>query len=59
MSGFLFSKNHKQNCEQNQCDAEGDIERESLVKDQGTDDDGRQRLKDTKDGGLGSAYGLA
>ena len=41
-SNFLFRQNHKQNREQNQRDADGDIEREGLAENQCPDDDGRQ-----------------
>ena len=58
-SGLLFSKNHKQYREENQRNAESDIEREGFVKDQCTDDDGRQWLKNTKDGGLGGTHRFA
>lgn len=58
-SGFLFRQDHKQDCEKNQGDAEGDIEREGFVEDQRPNDDGRQRLKDAKNGGLGGTNRLA
>ena len=58
-SGFLFRQNHKQDSEQNQCHTEGDIERKSFVKDQRTNDDGRQRFEDAEDGGLGGTHRLA
>ena len=59
LSFFLFRQDHKQYREKNQRDAEGDIEREGLFEDQRPDDDGRQRLKDAKNGGLGGTNGLA
>ena len=59
LSFFLFRQDHKQDCEKNQRDTEGHIEREGLFEDQRPDDDGRQRLKDAKNGGLGGTNGLA
>lgn len=59
LSFFLLRQNHKQDCEKNQGDAEGDVEREGFMEDQRPDDDGRQRLKNAEDGGLGGTNCLA
>lgn len=59
LSFFLLRQNHKQDCEKNQRDTEGDVEREGFMEDQRPDDDGRQRLKYAEDGGLGGTDRLA